>query len=292
VARINSTTGALEYAKTNDANLKPFFSIDLKDTSLDAGVQYSVGVPYAPRGLVQRIEFEKIPSGSPAEELTAKLTGGHGGSITIDGMLKDRAGKLYDPDSKSTDDDLNANSIGFGIKGGQAGQINPGEGFKVAYNSPGAGDLNHLTHLSFDVYGVGNVENVVVRYELYRQDGTLIDTGMRSTAVALDENGVVAKSGLKLTDGLAHNIDLFDDGGTEGGANAGVGDYFDYALVSFEFPGDKANQGVRVGTFFTEIVKSPAPDAITFELQTTDADGDLGLSGLTKMTFDPAYLFV
>lgn len=45
-----------------------------------------------------------------------------------------------------------------------------------------------------------------------------------------------------------------------------------------------------MGTFLTEIVKVPNPDSITFELQTSDADGDIGLSGLTTIQYDAAYL--
>jgi hypothetical protein len=290
----------IEYAKSLDPYVKAFFVVDIGQGVVGADVRYNIGVPFAPKGLVQRIEFDKIPAGSPTETVTAKLSGSYGGSITIDGMLVDKAGAFTNPGSRSTNDDINTNSTGFGIKGGQASQINPGEGFKVAYNSPGSGELNHLTNLSFDVHGVGNIENVIVRYQLFRNGingapDTLIDVGTRSTSVVLDEHGQPIKTGLKLTDGQAHNISLFDDGGADGGADPGVGDYFDYALVSFVFPTNNKgvvdqNQGVRVGTFFTEIIELPDPDSITFELQTIDGDGDIGLSGLTTIHFDPAHL--
>ncbi|WP_207541108.1 Ig-like domain-containing protein [Sabulicella rubraurantiaca] len=305
IARMNG--GVLEYARSDDLNVKAVFRIDLKDADPGVGVAYNVGVPFAPKGLVQQIAFDKIPAGSSRETITAALTGSYGGSITINGLLADGKGVLTDPGAKSTNDDINPNSIGFGIRGGQASQINPGEAFKVTYNSPGSGDLNHLTHLSFDVYGIGNIENVTVKYELYRfgmnGEAVLIDTGSRTTANALDEYGAVSKTGLKLTDGLAHNIDLFDDGnkvgdapGGSAGVDAGVGDYFDYAIVSFDFPKNAKgvvdpNQGIRVGTFFTEIIKTPDPDWITFELQAADADGDIGLSGSTRMDFKPDLLF-
>jgi hypothetical protein len=142
------------------------------------------------------------------------------------------------------------------------------------------------------VYGVGNVANVTVKYELYRKGPTgdiLIDTGTRSTSQALDEFGKVVKDGLTLTDNLAHNISLFDDG-SAGGGDSSAGDYFDYALISFVFPTTSANQGIRVGTFFTEIINLPEADSITFDLQTTDADGDVGFSGPINMKFDAAIL--
>jgi hypothetical protein len=75
---------------------------------------------------------------------------------------------------------------------------------KVSYNSPSSGDLNHLTHLSFDVYGVGNIADVVVNYELYRvgvngESDPLIDAGSGSNGVVLDENGQPIRTGLALT---------------------------------------------------------------------------------------------
>ncbi|WP_018260359.1 DUF5801 repeats-in-toxin domain-containing protein [Methylobacterium sp. WSM2598] len=314
----NQTSAAhIDYVKSLDPLTKPIYSLDVTDTG------YTVSVVNAPDGLPQKIAFEKLPSGSPTETVTATLTGDYGGSVKIDGLIFDPSKAIkatssvvggvtvwkadytaaLDPKQNgaaSDADDVNTNNIGFGIKGGQASQINPNEGFRVDYLAPThpdqTGGLDHLKHLSFDVYGIGNIPNVNIHYWLYRTDGSLVDEGWRKTSEHIT-NGAVDKTGLTLTDNKAHNIDLFDDGTATGTAGLqGANDYFDYAVVQFDFSPAAAkngsipdNIGVRVGTFFTEIIQTPEKDSFNFEVKATDVDGDVALGGSTHVALDPAH---
>ena len=83
----------------------------------------------------QLLDFASIPAGGPQETLTvatADPTDTH--SALFDGLIFP-AGTVVDPTTvptnPGTDDDLNPDAIGFGVRGGQASQLNQNEGFFV-----------------------------------------------------------------------------------------------------------------------------------------------------------------
>jgi len=249
---------------------------------------YQVVVDSQPNGGIQELLFNKIPAGAPRETLTVELGNDGGGHVTLDGLVFDpkKTATYNDPNSvnnnpgaKSDADDLNPDNLGFGVKGGQASQINPNEGFKFAY-TPGAGEEDHeIDNLTFHVQGIGNLNEVNVRYWLFNDNGTastaddiLVDGGLINVKGLFDPKNVTGNYTLPVT---------LKDLGQTPGAHAAAGETFDYGVVRFEFQssnGNVANQGVRVTDFSIQTDKEVLPDDFTFQLKVTDCDADTVLT--------------
>jgi hypothetical protein len=134
--------------------------------------------------IFQPLDFAAIPSGSPQELLTVATsdpTDNH--SAQFDGLIFP-AGTVDDPTVidtvDGTDDDLNPDAIGFGVKGGQASQINQNEGFIVqdAAWDPDDPDLdaNEIGGIKFDIQGIGNVGSVDIEWWAV-DDGKVVASG-------------------------------------------------------------------------------------------------------------------
>jgi hypothetical protein len=140
------------------------------------------------------LNFAAIPSGSPQETLTVPTTSttdNH--SIVFNGLIFP-TGAVANPTTvatnSGTNDDLNPDAIGFGVKGGQASQMNQNEGFFAQDSlwTSGSPDANEISGLRFDIQGVGGVKSVNVEYWLV-DNGAVV--GHDTEAVALPSGNAV-----------------------------------------------------------------------------------------------------
>jgi hypothetical protein len=218
----------------------------------DTGYQFDV--LFTPHGEQSELDFNAVKSGGPQETLTVPTVDGSG-SIVFDGLIFNTtpsatAAKAdFAPFNASplggptvAGDDLNPDAVGFGVKSGQASQMNNNEGFSI-HTASGA-DVNNLT---FAVAGIGNINAVSIESWLYDDAGNLIAHNIDNV------------TGLKFGN---QTVTIQDSGGQA----------FDTAFVQFHLP--TANSGVRILDFSTSI-EGPVPDqTFSFELTNTDGDGD------------------
>jgi hypothetical protein len=225
----------------------------------------------------QQLLFSSIKSGSPQETLTVPAQDGSY-KVVFDGLLFFNNGtpvgalgdqteaqlNHYDDTTATTSDgdQLNPDSIGFGVKNGQASQINDGEGF-FFHTDNGTQQLS----LQFDVAGIGNVNTINYEYWLFDAAGHEIAGGYQSSSVT------------NLRSGNQH-VNITDSGTP-----------FDTAYVHFFFSPHDPNAGVRIINF-TSSVATQIPDRIIhFQLQNTDKDGDfIGSNDYTVTIDNPSYL--
>jgi Domain of unknown function (DUF5801) len=135
----------------------------------------------------ESLDFAAIPPGGPRELLkvdTSDPTDNHSavfdGLIFPDGPVSDPTLNTYNPGTNGTNDDLNPDAIGFGVKGGQASQLNQNEGFFVqdaAWTSSDPDDgLNEIGGIKFDIQGIGGVKSVDIEWWAV-DNGEVIKTG-------------------------------------------------------------------------------------------------------------------
>ena len=197
----------------------------------------------------QPLNFAAIASGGPQETLSVPTTSTTDNTvIQFDGLLftnfTNPTAAANNPGAASTQDDLNPDNVGFGVKAGQASQMNNNEGF-FAQNTDAATEINGLR---FDIAGIGNVKTVNVEY-------WLVDEGVASTPVTQTVN-------------LPGGNQVFDNFTIHSDTSV------DQIYVRFFFDGDPTNKGVRILNFETEVAK-PVPDQVfDFGLQVTDKDLD------------------
>ena len=197
----------------------------------------------------QPLNFATIASGGPQETLQVPTTSTTDDTvIQFNGLLftnfTDPTAAANNPGAASTQDDLNPDNVGFGVKAGQASQINNNEGF-FAQNTDAAAEINGLR---FDIAGIGNVKTVNVEY-------WLVDEGVVSAPVTQTVN-------------LPGGNQAFDNFTIHSDTSV------DQIYVRFFFDGDPTNKGVRILNFETEVAK-PVPDQVfDFGLQVTDKDLD------------------
>ncbi|WP_460451768.1 hypothetical protein [Alsobacter sp. SYSU BS001988] len=211
----------------------------------------------------QPLDFSAIPSGSPQETLTVPTTSptdNH--SITFNGLIFP-TGAVADPTSVAinpgTNDDLNPDAIGFGVKGGQASQLNQNEGF-FAQDSTWATTGAEINGLRFDIQGVGGVKKVNVEY-------WLVDEG---AVVAHDVESVNLPSGNNVYDNFTIHSDTS----------------FDQVYVRFYFDDKIDTSGVRIENFETQ-VPNPVPDQqFTFGVNMVDGDLDPAVGTSFKVSVD------
>lgn len=204
---------------------------------------YTFDVLSTPHGEQSDLNFNAVKSGGPQETLTVP-TVDNTGSIVFDGLIfpSTVTDPRTVPTNSGTNDDLNPDAVGFGVKGGQASQINNNEGF--TFHTADGSDVNNLT---FAVAGIGNINTITVESWLYADNGTLIDHNIEDVTGLRSGNQTVT---------------INDDGGQA----------FDTAYVQFHVAG--ANAGVRILDFSTSI-EGPVPDQpFAFQLTNTDLDGD------------------
>lgn len=243
------TNGGTTLTYHDVANNQDLYQLNVTDSD------YTFDVLFTPHGEQSDLNFNAVKSGGPQETLTVP-TVDNTGSIVFDGLIfnttpaPDAAKAAFAPFNAAplggptvAADDLNPDAVGFGVKGGQASQINNNEGF--TFHTADHSDINNLT---FAVAGIGNINAITVESWLYDDAGNLIDHNT--------DNVTGLRSGNQ-------TVTINDDNG---------GQAFDTAYVQFIVPG--ANSGVRILDFSTSI-EGPVPDqAFAFTLTNTDLDGD------------------
>jgi hypothetical protein len=237
---------------------------------------YTVTVDALPTPEEVPLDFAAIASGGPQETLSVPLVGG-GDSIIFDGLI-DGAQAAGDADY------LNPDNVGFGVKSGQASQINPGEGFSFVTASG-----VDLSSLSFDIAGIGNLASVTVQWKLYDDN----DTASTADDILIDSGSVVRT--LPKGNNTIHQ-QIVDDGAsstltgfTPGAGHTQGGESFDYGIVSFVFPGAATNQGIRVLDFAAGIPGDIPPAEFSMTLVAEDGDGDQAFSDLITVRLDPTF---
>jgi hypothetical protein len=214
------------------------------------------------------LDFSGIPPGSPHETLTVPTIPASALEVTFDGVLFSGTGavggatsalfgNVSNPGAGSTNDDLNANTLGFGEKLGQASQMNQNEGFFA-----GGGD-NALDGLEFDIQGIGGVKSVNVEY-------WLVDDG------AVTYHHVDAVS---LPSGSASYDEVISGHGS-----------FDQIYVRFYYDGKVDTSGVRVLDFKSSSPVNIPTHVLDFTLTNTDGDGDTVTSNSFQITVDPNWI--
>jgi hypothetical protein len=235
----NLTNGGTTLTYHDVATNQDLYQLNVTDSG------YTFDVLFTPHGEQSDLDFNAVKSGGPQETLTVP-TVDNTGSIVFDGLIF--PGTVSDPrtvpTNSGTNDDLNPDAVGFGVKGGQASQINNNEGF--TFHTADHSDINNLT---FAVAGIGNINAITVESWLYDDGGNLIDHNF--------DNVTGLRSGNQ-------TVTINDD--------TGGGQAFDTAYVQFHVSG--ANAGVRILDFSTSI-EGPVPDqSFDFTLANTDLDGD------------------
>ncbi|MGE5502470.1 MAG: DUF5801 repeats-in-toxin domain-containing protein, partial [Ignavibacteriales bacterium] len=223
---------------------------------------YTVTVDHDPAPTFTDLNFGAVKSGGPQETLSVPLSD-NSDTIVFDGLIDGAEWTSSDRDY------LNPDSLGFGVKGGQASQINPHEGF-LFYNT----SSDAIDTMRFGIQGIGNLNTVTVHYQLYN------DPNNTPTNHA-DDVAISGGSGDIVVSGLAGgNIVKFVDIGQTGVS-------YDEAVVTFIFPGTNDNQGVRVLDFSTQIENAHISDSFSFDVTATDCDLDTVSSGQINVTLDP-----
>lgn len=230
----------------------------------------------------ENLLFSAIKSGSPVEFLDVHTDKGHTvhfdglywGSANITGTqnLADlQSGDLDNPDQPDLHpaDDLNPDSLGFGVKNGQASQMNQNEGF--FFNALAAdGTPLQTQSLNFDVVQIGSVKAVTVEEWLYK-GSTLIDYNTQSVALSKTNQTVyVADNGATATLPDANSL----------------GQSFDTAYVRFTYANGDTNAGVRIINFQTHIATQLNDRDLPFQVTNTDADTDTAVSNTFHVTVD------
>ena len=220
---------------------------------------YKFDVLQDPQLTFSPLNFAAIPSGGPQETLTVPTTDPNDStSVKFDGLLFVDANNPLNAannlGASSDNDDLNPDAVGFGVKNGQASQMNNNDGFfaqDAAWTSADSGTNNHeIFGLRFDVQGIGSVKVAHMDY-WFVDDGAVV--GGKHT------------QDLNLPTGNNVLPDVTLQSNTS----------FDQVYVRFFFDDPNSDsKGVRLENFKIE-TPNPVPDqTFAFGLHITDKDGD------------------
>lgn len=260
----NNGTVLTYYAGAN--NTDPVYKLTVTNTGYDFEVLKTLTSP------PETLNFNAIKSGGPQETLSVPTSGGH--VIVFDGLLFTGNGPgatATKPDFVPFDlnaapgDDLNPDAVGFGVKNGQASQVNHNEGFFFNTNT-GLDVLN----LQFDVAGIGNLNQIHMESWMYNDAGELVDHN--------DQLITGLNSGNK-------HVSIADDGGS--GAHSAADELFDVAYVRFYFDPVDTNAGVRVLNFSTQLAVQTNDRSLPFQLTNADGDGDTAVQTFNVLVDNP-----
>jgi hypothetical protein len=232
----------------------------------------------------ETLDFSSIKSGSPVETLNVGTSGGH--NIFFNGLLFNDGTFYTNPSGalgvtqsendlnhanlgpSNPADDLNPDNIGFGVKNGQASQINMNEGF--FFNESSGLDLQNF---AFDVAGIGNINSIKAEVWLFNSAGELIDY----------QNPTI--SGLKQAN---YHLTLQDLGANVSGTNHdAAGESFSTGYIRFYFDPADSNAGVRIINFTTQVAAPVHDQDIQFQVANTDNDGDKALATFNVLVDNP-----
>lgn len=111
------------------------------------------------------LDFGQVSAGGPQETVTLTPLGN---SVTFDGLLFDPVTHAAINLPLSSDDDINPNSLGFGIKNGN---LDDNEGFSATVAAPVDG-------MQFTVVSTaGNIDTTTVYWETKDENGNVVDSG-------------------------------------------------------------------------------------------------------------------
>jgi hypothetical protein len=233
----------------------------------------------------ETLNFSAIKSGSPVETLNVSTSGGHNilfnGLFFNDGTFYTNPSGALGLNQSESDlnhanlgpanpaDDLNPDNLGFGVKNGQASQINMNEGFFFGESS----GLN-LKNLAFDVAGIGNINSIKAEVWLFNSAGDLIDY-QNPTITGLKQGNV--------------HLTLADLGNTNlpGTAHDGAGESFSTGYIRFYFDPADTNAGVRIINFTTQVAAPVNDQDIQFRIVNTDNDGDTAKATFNVLVDNP-----
>jgi hypothetical protein len=206
------------------------------------------------------LNFAAIPSGGPQETLTVLTTDPNDTtSVTFNGLLFVNTANPLDPANNpgnaSANDDLNPDAVGFGVKNGQASQMNNNDGFfaqDAAWTNADSGTNNHeINGLRFDVQGIGGVKTAHMEY-------WFVDDGVVVGGPHFQDLTNIPSGNNVLADVTIHSDTSFDQ-----------------VYVRFFFDGPNVdNKGIRLENFEIQ-TPNPVPDqTFAFGLNITDKDLD------------------
>ncbi|WP_236662293.1 retention module-containing protein [Aeromonas jandaei] len=188
-------------------------------------------------GAVQYIplDFGQVSAGGPQD--TVILTP-PGNSVTFNGLLFDQVTHMAIDLPLSSDDDINPNNQGFGIKNGN---LEDNEGFSATVTQPVIG-------MQFSVVGAaGNIDTTTLYWEAKNEHGDVVDSGS------------VTLTGLKSVD-PEQTVTILSD--VE----------FSSIVVRFDHP--DSNDAVRIQGFSIIDEVMPPDLALSYTATATDGDGD------------------
>ena len=177
-------------------------------------------------------------AGGPAETLTVNAGGN---AIVFDGLTFNATTgvAINSPASGQSLDDLNPNSIGFGI---QNGNIDDNEGFKATATQA-------IDGMAFTVVGQGNLNATTIIWKAYAANG-----------VTVVDSGTLPLSGLNAA----------GNGGLQIAINSDV----EFRTLEVRFDHPASNDAVRIQNFFVLDRVTPPDVGLTFTATATDGDGD------------------
>ncbi|WP_429124769.1 DUF5801 repeats-in-toxin domain-containing protein [Aeromonas allosaccharophila] len=181
------------------------------------------------------LDFGVVTAGGPQESVTLTPPGN---SVTFNGLLFDPATHMAIDLPLSSDDDINPNSQGFGIKNGN---LEDHEGFSATVTQPVIG-------MQFSVVGsAGNIDTTTLYWEAKNEDGDVVDSGS------------VTLTGLKSV-APEQTVTILSD--------------VEFSSMTVRFDHPDSNDAVRIQSF-SIIDKVLPPDLeLSYTATATDGDGD------------------
>ncbi|WP_340124135.1 tandem-95 repeat protein, partial [Methylobacter svalbardensis] len=253
-----------------------FYTVTLSDNST---YTFNLVTPQ-PTQLIP-LNFAQVTAGGPQEMVT--LTAGTN-SVTFDGLQFNPTTFAPINSTSSNVDDINANSIGFGIGNGN---VDDNEGFSASVVQPVDG-------MQFTVVAAaGNIDATTIYWKAFAADGTtVVDSG---TISLTGLKNVASSQVVSIQSDVEFNIiEVRFDHPDSNDAVRIQG----FSLIDKIVPSDLAlnftatatdGDGDQVSASFSVNVDSvpTAVDDITYTVQGTDGDGD-SVNGLIGATLYPA----
>uniref|UniRef100_UPI003B9F7214 DUF5801 repeats-in-toxin domain-containing protein n=2 Tax=Aeromonas enteropelogenes TaxID=29489 RepID=UPI003B9F7214 len=214
-----------------------FYTLKLND---DDTYTFNLVTP----GEVQYIplDFGQVTAGGPQETVTLTPPGN---SVTFNGLLFDPVTHMAIDLPLSSDDDINPNSQGFGIKNGN---LEDNEGFSATVTQPVIG-------MQFSVVGAaGNIDTTTLYWEAKNENGDVVDSGS------------VTLTGLKSV-APEQTVTILSD--------------VEFSSMTVRFDHPDSNDAVRIQGFSIINEVLPPDLELSYTATATDGDGDTVLASFT-----------
>lgn len=234
---------------------------------------YTITVVNPPQPTPIPLDFGAVSAGGPKDILYVPI-GTSTDVMAFDGKINHN-GVWADNYPSSDADDINPDNIGFGVKSGQASQINPGEAFVFGRFASNLSTHEPIDRLDFSVAGIGNLNTITANFILYDSSGAEVG------------HGHVDLTGIKTTNGTVRIDDTYLQ--PSSGPHTGANEAFDHALVWFTgWPQkqgvDDASAGIRLSNFNVFDIQPVPQDTFSFDLTATDGDNDVFTTSTITVT--------